>query len=82
MKITYYTTFTVTYLTPISNQSGDDICYESYSFASPDGIPSFKVDDLLTDLYESGAVTIKTSEGLLYLKGSNIASIMFHEEDI
>lgn len=82
MKITYYTTFTVTYLTPISNQSGDDIFYESYSFASPDGISSFKVDELLTDLYESRAVTIKTSEGLLYLNGSNIASIMFHEEDI
>lgn len=82
MKLTYYTTFTVTYLTPISNQSGDDIFYESYSFDSLDGISSFKVDELLNDLYESGAVTIKTSEGLLYLNGSNIASIMFHEEDI
>lgn len=82
MNITYYSTFTVTYLTPISNQSGDDIFYESYSFDSPDGISSFKVDELLNDLYEGGAVAIKTSEGLLYLNGSNIASIMFHEEDI
>lgn len=82
MKITYYSTFTVTYLTPISNQSGDDIFYESYSFESPDGIPEHMVDELLNDMYEGGAVTIKTSEGLLYLNGSNIASIMFHEEDI
>lgn len=82
MKITYYTTFTITYLTPISNQSGEDIFYESYSFESPDGILEEAVKYLLQDLSEMGSVTIATTEGLLYLNGSNIASIMFHKEDI
>lgn len=82
MNITYYTTFTITYLTPISNQSGDDIFYESYSFDSTRGFSNYQVDELLADLRENGVVAIETTEGLLYLNGSNIASIMFHKEDI
>lgn len=82
MKEIIYTTFTITYLTPISNQSGDDIFYESYSFENPDGIIEEDVKYLLQDLTEVGSVAVATSEGLLYLNGRNIASIMFHKEDI
>lgn len=82
MNITYYSTFTITYLTPISNQSGDDIFYETYSFDSQRGFSNYQVDELLTDLYENDAVVIGTTEGLLYLNNRNIASIMVHKEDI
>ena len=82
MNTTYYTTFTITYLTPISNQSGDDIFYESYSFENMDGWAEESVTYLLQELSETGSTIIGTSEGLLYLNGSNIASIMFHKEGI
>lgn len=82
MTDTYYSTFTITYLTPISNQSGDDIFYESYSFKNIEGWSEESVTYLLQELSETGATIIGTSEGLLYLNGSNIASIMFHEEGI
>ena len=82
MTETFYNTFTITYLTPISNQSGDDIFYESYSFESPDGMEGESISYLLQELSETGSVVIGTTEGMLYLNGSNIASIMFHKEDI
>lgn len=82
MNITWYYTFTITYLTPISNQSGDDIFYENYSFGDSEGLTERNVKNLLQELSETGSVAIGTTEGLLYLNGSNIASIMFHEEDI
>lgn len=82
MNITWYYTFTITYLTPISNQSGDDIFYEHYSFEDSEGLTERNVTNLLQELSETGSVAIGTTEGLLYLNGSNIASIMFHKEDI
>lgn len=81
MKLTYYTTFTITYLTPISNESGDDIFYETYSFDTSEGFPETKVEEMLTDLHTNGAVIVGTTEGLLYLNNHNIASIMVHKEE-
>lgn len=81
MKEIFYTTFTITYLTPISNQSGDDIFYEEYVIAN-EGLLEEDVQRLAFDLREGGGALIETTEGLLYLNNHNIASIMFHKEDI
>lgn len=80
MSYKEYSGFTVTYLTPISNQSGDDIFYEEYAFVC--NLSEASVFGFTGDLQEDGSALITTTEGLLYLNGSNIASIMFHEEGI
>lgn len=80
MSYKEYSGFTVTYLTPISNQSGDEIYFEKYAFKynrSESG-----VDSIVGDLRVAGSVLLSTTEGLLYLNGHNIASLMFHEEDV
>lgn len=79
MNGTYFS-FTITYLTPISNQSGDDIFFEEYAFYHPQS--ESLVKGIIEDLRDEGSALIATTEGLLYLNGSNIASIMFHEEDV
>ncbi|WAX12523.1 hypothetical protein EC55P2_00033 [Enterococcus phage EC55P2] len=76
-----YDTFTITYLSPISNQAGDEIYFEEYVFNLA-AIPEQEVWQYVEDLKNERAALIDTTEGLLYLNGSNIASIMFHEEDI
>lgn len=81
MNIPYYTTFTITYLTPISNQSGDDIFYEEYVLPN-DGMIEEDVRQLTFELREYGGALIETTEGILYLNNHNISSIMFkHEEE-
>lgn len=81
MKETFYTTFTITYLTPISNQSGDDIFYEEYVLPN-EGLLEQDVQRFTFELREDGGALIETTEGLLYLNNHNISSIMFHKEEV
>lgn len=76
-----FTTFTITYLSPISNQSGDEIYFEEYALANF-GMDSDEVEWLVREFQREGSALVTTTEGLLYLNNRNIASIMFHEEDI
>lgn len=77
MKETFYESFGITYLTPIITDLAEELGYEEFSFAEP--VDEEIIDQIMESLAAVGGVAIQVTEGLMYLRDSNIVSIIFRE---